>query len=95
MKVEGLANYFDSMENEKNLNLLKGYFEGKFDSILEWYGFAEQVNKFYKTICSKRLYLLMWNEEPLDYVPKKWYKKYLSFIAQIEVLKKILYKKLE
>lgn len=66
MKVEGLANYFDSMESEKNLNLLKGYFKGKFDSSLEWYRFTEQVDKFYKTICSKRLYLLMWNEEPLE-----------------------------
>lgn len=66
MMAESLGNYFDSMESEKYLNLLKRYFQGEFDSILEWYGFAEQEHKFIETIRSERLYLLIWNDDPLE-----------------------------
>lgn len=125
MMVECLANYFASIESEKYLELLKRFFEGEFDSIVEWYGIAEQKQKFIETIHSEELYLLIWNDEPLEletakkiqmedgeikefnvielndnslkyyrllsllneynYVSLKWYKKYLSFVDQIEV----------
>lgn len=68
MKVESLVNYSCSIESENNLNLLKRYFEGQFDSILAWYGYAEQRDRFRDAICSKKFYLLIWNEEPLETV---------------------------
>ena len=123
--VECLAGYFASIESEKYLELLKRFFEGEFDSIVEWYGIVEQKQKFIETIHSEELYLLIWNDEPLElettkkvqmedgeikefnvidlndnslkyyrllsllneynYVSLKWYKKYLSFVDQIEV----------
>ena len=125
MMVECLASYFASIESEKYLELLKRFFEGEFDSIVEWYGIVEQKQKFIETIHSEELYLLIWNDEPLElettkkvqmedgeikefnvidlndnslkyyrllsllneynYVSLKWYKKYLSFVDQIEV----------
>lgn len=60
MMVECLANYFASIESEKYLELLKRFFEGEFDSIVEWYGIAEQKQKFIETIHSEELYLLIW-----------------------------------
>lgn len=134
MMVESLENYFNSMESEKNLNLLERYFKGEFNSILDWYGFTAQKNKFQETICSEKMYLLIWNEEPLEfetiekmemvdgtikemkvrnlndnslkyfellsllnkynYVPLKWYEKYLSFIDQIKVAKNNILRKI-
>lgn len=134
MMVESLENYFNSMESEKNLNLLERYFQGEFNSILEWYGFTAQKNKFQETICSEKMYLLIWNEEPLEfetvekvkmvdgtikemkvrnlngnslkyfellsllnkynYVPLKWYEKYLSFIDHIEAAQKNILQKI-
>lgn len=64
--VESLADYFHSMESEKYLNILKRYFKGEFDSIIEWYGFAEQEHKFLETIRSEKIYLWIWNDEPLE-----------------------------
>lgn len=134
MKIKSLENYFGSIEGKDNLNMLKRYFEGEFNSILEWYGLTEQKKQFQETLCSEDMYLLMWNEEPLEfktkekmkmhdgtikemnvihfndnslkyydlllllnkynYVPLKWYNRYLSFVKQIEV-KKNFYEKIE
>ncbi len=66
MMVECLASYFASIESEKYLELLKRFFEGEFDSIVEWYGIVEQKQKFIETIHSEELYLLIWNDEPLE-----------------------------
>lgn len=66
MGVECLANYFDSMESKKNLDLLRKFLKGEFNSVLEWYGYDKQGDQFLETIKSTSFYLQIWNDEPLE-----------------------------
>lgn len=67
MRAKCLTHYFDSMESEKNLDLLRKFLEGEFNSVLESSGHAKQRDKFFETIQSTSFYLHIWNDEPLEF----------------------------
>lgn len=64
--VNSIEKYFTLNNNKKYIRILRRYFEGKFDSMLKWYGFEKKQNKFSEIINKCEFYLSLWNDDPLE-----------------------------
>lgn len=64
--VNRIEKYFTPNKNKKYIRILRRYFEGKFDSMLKWYGFEKKKDKFSEIINKDEFYSSLWNNDSLE-----------------------------